>query len=185
MLAQEASCGDAKVIIEGGQPSPFVLPDDADSTLRVEPETVLAISATGVPRGSKVRVSIPGLGVNIDTEIDSVGPEPVFKRVDEVAEYTRGLYELKATLISGETKEVCTTTMRVDIEGFGGPVATAAVAVASAGLAAQGTSANLRFKLKSQLNRRRHGIRRFLPMPAGSGRSSALSWAASPDSLPR
>lgn len=89
-LAQEGACGYARVIIEGGDPSPFILPDHAGATLRVDPQTVLSIRAEGVPPGSEVSVQVVGIGVLIDIAGEVLGEYPIERRIADYARYTRG-----------------------------------------------------------------------------------------------
>lgn len=38
-------CGGPEIIIEGGHPSPFTLPDQGDETIEIDPDSVLTIAA--------------------------------------------------------------------------------------------------------------------------------------------
>lgn len=43
--AQGETCGGATVVVEGGDPSPFTIPTDEGTTLRLEPDTQCCSSA--------------------------------------------------------------------------------------------------------------------------------------------
>ena len=179
--AQAVICGGASMSVEGGDPSPFVLPRDSGSTVTIPPDSVLFISAsdTGEPPDRReIRLSIVAFGYSIDAiteELDPVpGSAPV--RVDvgeELPDIARGLFQVEGTLID-DGVEVCTVGFNVRVGEFGGPVvnsAAAASAVAGAGalagvpLAANGMTAKLNAKVQLQ-RRRPRGWRRVFPVPA-------------------
>jgi hypothetical protein len=67
--AQAVTCGGASMSVEGGEPSPFVLPRDSGSTVTMPPDSVLFISAsdTGEPPDRReIRLSIVAFGYRID-----------------------------------------------------------------------------------------------------------------------
>jgi hypothetical protein len=171
--AQHVECGGAHIVIEGGEPSPFVLPENAGGTLEVAPDSVLHIHAEGLPSGSIVRWGVRGLGDLFPTSTDEVGAGSAEIDVADYSSYARGLYELEGTLFAAQD-EVCTVSFQVHVTGFGGigPVASAiAAGVLGAGalstipLTARGMSAKLKLKVQAQ-RRRRRGWRRFIPVPA-------------------
>jgi len=172
--AQGTDCEDARLIVEQGQPSPFVLPVMAHSTLRVEPDATLLISAEGVQPDAKLSWRLRGFGTQItirESQVGSGAIPPI--SVADFSAHLRGLYEVEATLTYGRAK-ICTFPFRVQIAGFGGTVAAFAIAastmgglaaLSSAPIAASGMNAKL--KAKVQLARRRpQGWRRWLPVPA-------------------
>jgi hypothetical protein len=171
--AQEAGCETSRIIIEGGNPSPFVLPDNAGETLRLNPTTVLKVSGENFPPNATIRWSLSGIGVTIDQEIRPVGTTPASVDLAKYSKYVRGAFRLEGTLLSDQGK-VCTTSFLATISGFGGTVAkvaTAATAVSGAGALAgaayAGNGANAKLKLKVRVERRRPtGWRRWVPVPA-------------------
>ena len=166
-------CGGPQIVIEGGQPSPFTLPAQADETLKIEPGAVLTIRGVDLPADTSLHWGIQGLGTEL------VGKDLRFTsgattiKVADFSSHARGIYEVEGTLFSGPI-ELCTIPFKVNISGFGGTaayVATGVSAVAGAGalagapLAANGLTAKLDAKV--QVARRRpHGLRRWLPVPA-------------------
>lgn len=171
--AQQGECGGARVVIEGGEPSPFVLPSRAGDTLNVGPHSVLLIRAENLSSGSTLRWGVRGLGGYIPTFTHELGPVAARVDIADYSSYARGLYEMESTLFTGPD-EVCTVAFRVNLTGFGGVAAIAAatlagvlgaLTLASIPLAASGMNAKL--KLKVQVQRRRpRGWRRFIPVPA-------------------
>lgn len=161
------------MIVEQGQPSPFVLPDMAGSTLRVEPDARLRISAEGVQPDAKLSWSLRGFGTKITTRESQVGVGALSLDVADFSAHLRGLYEVEAALKYGSAKS-CTFPFRVRVAGFGGTVAAVAIAASTIGglavlgsapIAASGMNAKL--KAKVQLGRRRpQGWRRWVPVPA-------------------
>lgn len=171
--AQGGACGTSRVIIEGGDPSPFVLPDNAGDTLKVDPQAVLLVRGENLPPNSTLRLGLSGIGVGLNREIGPVGTTPVSIDLADYSEHVRGIFQLEGTLLSDQT-EICTTSFRVKISGFGGTVAMVATgatavagagAVASAAYAANGTNAKVKLKVTVE-KRRRAGWRRWIPVPA-------------------
>ena len=172
-MAQSDTCQGALVIVEGGQPSPFVLPNNEGGTLRVEPDAVLLISAEDIPPDASVRWSVAGFGTDIATVTRDLSAGDVRVELADFSSHVRGLFKINSTLIAG-AKEVCSVSFRVRVEGFGGTVATVATAVsavggvgslASAPFTASGMNAKLSAKVKLQ-RRRPRGWRRVVPLPA-------------------
>ena len=172
-LAQSEECDGARIVVEGGEPSPFILPVRSGDTIKVEPDAVVRIRAEGVLPDSTLRWSVRGFGRRVADFTHELGEFTHTVNVADYSSYTRGLYEVEGTLYVGP-KEVCSVLARVNISGFGGVVAVAAVAsagvfgagaLASVPYSARGTTAKL--KLKVQARRRRpRGWRRFVPVPA-------------------
>ena len=102
-LAQAEECGGASVVIGGGDPSGFTLPEDEGSTLRVESDDVLRISVEdprAPPATRQVRLSIIGFGFDIDAITRDLNPaagsDPIAVELDELLPtFARGLYELE------------------------------------------------------------------------------------------
>ena len=68
-IAQSEACGGSSVVIEGGDAPRFTIPKDEGSTLRVESDDVLRISAEDrgkPPARRQIRLSIIGFGFDID-----------------------------------------------------------------------------------------------------------------------
>ena len=171
--AQGEHCDGARVVVDGGQPSPFILPDHEGATLRIQPDAVLLIRAENVPADPSVRWSVAGLGADIAAVSRDMSSGAVQVDVADFSAHVRGLFKIKGTLLTGET-EVCTVALRLQVEGFGGTAGMASAAasavevlgsLASAPFAASGTNAKLTLKVKLQ-RRRPRGWRRFLPVPA-------------------
>lgn len=125
--AQEPGCGISRVIIEGGSPSPFALPDNAEETLNVDPDAVLLVRGENPPPNATIRLSLSGTGFTLDRVIELVGTTPVSVDLADYSKYVRGVFQLEGTLLSGQ-REVCTTLFRAKISGLGGTVATVATA---------------------------------------------------------
>jgi len=126
--AQHVECGGTRIVIEGGEPSPFVLPDNAGDALEVAPDSVLHIRAEALPSGSTLRWGVRGLADLFPTSTNEVGAGDVEINAADYSSYARGLYELEGTLFAAQD-EVCTVSFRVHVTGFGGigPVASAIV----------------------------------------------------------
>lgn len=179
--AQTDECNGAFIRIEGGEPSPFIVPTHGDNTLRVEPDGSIFISVEDPnppPQRREVRLTVVGFGFDLGDITREIDPSPGSAPVeidldDELPSNIRGLYKVEGTLIDDGT-EVCTVDFDLRVGGFGGVIATASTAttavagagaLASSALASNGMNAKL--KLKVQLRRRRpRGLGRFLPMPA-------------------
>ena len=125
-MAQSEACGGASVVIEGGDPPRFTLPEGEGSTLRVESDAVLRISAEDrrePPARRQFRLSIIGFGFDIDAITRDLSPaagaDPITVEVDEVLpSFARGLYNLEGTLIDDGT-ERCTVAFDVTPEARG------------------------------------------------------------------
>ena len=179
--AQTDECNGAFIRIEGGEPSPFIVPTHDDNTLRVEPDGFIRISVEDPnppPQRREVRLTVVGFGFDIGDITREIDPTPGSAPVeidldDELPSNIRGLYKVEGTLID-DGIEICTVDFDLRVGGFGGVIATASTAttavagagaLASSALASNGMNAKL--KLKVQLRRRRpRGLGRFLPMPA-------------------
>ena len=169
----DIDCGDSQIIIEGGQPSPFSLPSQAHETLDIEPGAVLTIRGVDLPAGVSLRWGVQGLGTELAGKDLQFSSGVTMINVADFSAHARGIYEVLGTLRSGPV-ELCSIPFKVNISGFGGTAAFAAVgvsAVAGAGalasvpLAANGLSAKLDAKV--QVARRRpQGWRRWIPIPA-------------------
>ncbi|MEE9247253.1 MAG: hypothetical protein V3U79_00965, partial [Dehalococcoidia bacterium] len=181
VTAQTDECNGAFIHIEGGEPSPFIVPTHGDNTLRVEPDGLILISVEDQkppPQQREVSLTVVGFGFDLDKITREIDPAPDSTPVeinldDELPSYARGLYKVEATLIDDGT-EICTVEFDLRVGGFGGVIATASTATAAvAGAGALASSAlasngmNAKLKLKVQLRRRRpRGLVRFLPIPA-------------------
>ena len=166
-------CGGPQIVIEGGFPSPFTLPNQADTTLEIEPDATLTIRGVDMPTDPSMRWGVQGLGSELAGKDVEFASGKASINVSDFTSHARGIYEVEGTLFSGPI-ELCTIPFKVNISGFSGTTALAATgasAVAGAGalvsapLAANGLSAKLDAKVKVA-RRRPHGLRRWLPVPA-------------------
>ena len=76
---QTETCDGATVVIEGDDPSPFILPAGEGATLRVEPDSLLRVSAEDTrdpPARRQVQLSIVGFGFTLDAITRDVGTGP-------------------------------------------------------------------------------------------------------------
>lgn len=169
--AKVPDCGEARVVLEGGTPSPFVLPQMAGQTLEVDPEQPVTLRGENVPPGAQLRLSVAGLGGRAGvTRGVSGGVTQV--RIADYVPLKGGLYALDGTLLASG-REVCTVRFSAKLGEFGGPVAVGsaaasavagAAALGSAASAASGVTVNLKARVALQ-RRRPTGIRRWLPAP--------------------
>ncbi|MBM3945020.1 MAG: hypothetical protein FJ317_05945 [SAR202 cluster bacterium] len=171
--AQTPECGNVMLIIEGGEPSPFALPDQEGQKLVIQPETVLTITGQNVPSGTALRLGAAGLGFDLSREVGNLSSGTVQVNMAEYTQYLRGLFAIEGTLVAGG-EVICKSVVKLQIAEFGGTVATtASAASAAAGVGAVGSAAyaasgiNANVKLKAQIHRRRpKGWRRWIPVPA-------------------
>ena len=166
-------CGGPQIVIAGGQPSPFTLPAQADTTLEIEPDATLTIRGADMPVDPSMRWGVQGLGSELAGKDVGFASGEASIDVSDFTSHARGIYEVEGTLFSGPI-ELCTIPFRVNISGFSGTTAFAATgvsavagagALASAPLAANGLSAKLDAKVKVA-RRRPPGLLRWLPVPA-------------------
>ena len=171
--AQIPSCGGAKVFIQGGQPSPFILPDFVGGKLRVDPSAVLEIRAENIPMGARLNWALRGFGTKLASEDLDIGSGVVQVRIEDISAHARGIFEIDGTVFSGASK-LCSVPFEIVISDFGGTTALAATgvsaaaglgALASAPLSANGINAKVNLKVQVQ-RRRPRGLRRWLPVPA-------------------
>lgn len=171
--AQAGACGAARIIIEGGRPTPYALPDNADTTLDVDPDSVLTLRAENAPPALAVRWSVAGLGGAGDATRAIGGSGSTTIDLADYSKYGHGLYDLDLALLSGSA-EVCSLSLRVRITGFGGVAGvasvaaaggTAAVSLLSSVYTANGAKAKLNARIAVR-RRRPTGWRRWVPVPA-------------------
>ncbi|MCS4559116.1 hypothetical protein L9G74_22100, partial [Shewanella sp. C32] len=74
-----------RVFIEGGQPSPFILPDFAGEKLRVDPTTVLDIRAENIPPGARLNWGLRGLGTKLASKDLDIGSGVVQVRIADIS----------------------------------------------------------------------------------------------------
>ena len=172
-LAQAGACGPTRILVEGGTPSPFVLPAAAGETLVVEPDAVLRVRVEEPPDDAKLRWKSGRLFGDVGSATRDVGTAPIEIDVGSFSSYVRGLFEIEGALLSG-SRELCSVTFELRIEGYAGVTAIASAgATGAAGLVsvasvpamanATATKANVNVRLR---RRRREGWRRWLPVPA-------------------
>ncbi|SVA69927.1 uncharacterized protein METZ01_LOCUS122781, partial [marine metagenome] len=166
-------CGGPQIIIEGGQPSSFTLPDQGDETIEVDSDAILTIRGINLPADASLHWGVLGLGTELagkDLELSS-GVTTI--NVANFSSHARGVYVVEGTLFSGPI-ELCNIPFELSVSGFSGTTAFAATgvsavagvgAVASAPLAASGLSAKLDAKVKVA-RRKPRGLLRWLPVPA-------------------
>lgn len=166
-------CGGPQIVIEGGQPSPFTLPTQAEETLDIQPDATLTIRGVDVPNDASLHWGVQGFGAEIAGKDVQFVTGVATINISDFSSHARGIYEVEGTLFSGPI-ELCTIPFKLNISGFSGTTAFAATgvsavagvgALASAPLAANGLSAKLDAKVKVA-RRRPTGIRRWLPVPA-------------------
>jgi hypothetical protein len=166
-------CGVPQIVIEGGQPSPFTLPAQADQTLDIEPDAILTIRGIDIPDDASLHWGVQGLGAEIAGKDVQFATGIATIDISDFSSHARGIYEVEGTLLSGPI-ELCTIPFKLNITGFSGTTALAATgvsavagigALASAPLAANGLSAKLDAKVKVA-RRRPRGILRWLPIPS-------------------
>jgi hypothetical protein len=166
-------CGGPQIVIEGGQPSPFTLPAQAEDTLDIEPDATLTISGIDIPDDASLHWGVQGFGAEIAGKDVQFTTGVATIDISDLASHARGIYEVEGILFSGPI-ELCTIPFKLNISGFSGTTALAATgvsvvvgasALASAPLAANGLSAKLDAKVKVA-SRRPTGILRWLPVPA-------------------
>jgi len=171
--SHDLDCGGPQIVIEGGRPSPFTLPAQADTTLNLEPDATLTIRGVDMPTDPSMRWGVQGLGSELASKDVDFTSGTAAIDVSDFASHTRGIYEVEGTLLSGPI-ELCKISFKVNISGFSGTIAIAASgvsavagagALASAPLAANGLSAKLEAKVRVA-RRRPRGLRRWLPVPA-------------------
>ena len=171
--SHDTDCGGPQIIIEGGNPSPFTLPNQGDETLEIDPDAVLTIRGIDLPADATLHWGVRGLGTELAGKDVDISSGVTTINVADFSSHARGVYVIEGTLFSGPI-ELCSIPFELDITGFSGTTAFAASgvaavagvgALASAPLAANGLSAKLDAKV--QVARRRpRGLRRILPVPA-------------------
>ena len=171
--SHDDDCGGPQVVIEGGLPSPFTLPSQAEQKIEIDPDAVLTIRGIDLPADASFHIGVQGFGAELAGENYVLTSGTVTVNVADFSSQARGIYQVEAVLLSGPV-ELCKIAFEVSIEGFGGTAAYAATgvsavagagALASAPVAANGLSAKLDAKV--QVARRRpQGLRRWIPVPA-------------------
>ena len=166
-------CGGPEIIIEGGNPSPFTLPLQADESIEVEPDAVLTIRGVNLPVDARLHWGVQGLGSELAGKDVQISSGVTTLDVADFSEHARGVYVIKGALFSGPI-ELCSIPFELNVSGFGGTTAMAATGVAAvagvgalagAPLAANGLNAKLDVKI--QVSRRRpRGWRKWVPIPA-------------------
>ena len=92
--AQEGVCETSRVIIEGGNPSPFILPDNAWDTLTVDARAILLVRGENLPPNASLRWSLSGIGVSLDRDVEALGTYPVTIDLADYTDHVRGLFQL-------------------------------------------------------------------------------------------
>ena len=166
-------CGGPQILIEGGQPSPFTLPDQADETIEIDPEAVLAIRGINLPADTSLHWGVQGLGAELAGKDLNISSGVTTINAADFSSHARGVYVIKGTLFSGPI-ELCKIPFELSVSGFTGTTVLAATgvsavagvgALASAPLAANGLNAKLGAKVKVA-RRRPGGLLRWFPVPA-------------------
>ncbi len=168
-------CGGPEIIIQGGNPSPFILPIQADESIEIEiePDAVLTIRGINLPVDTRLHWGVQGLGSELAGKDVQISAGVTTIDVADFSEHARGVYVTKVALFSGPV-ELCSIPFELNVSGFGGTTAMAATgvaavagigAIAGAPLAANGVNAKLDAKI--QVSRRRpKGWRAWVPIPA-------------------
>lgn len=168
--AQSHDCGPAWAVIHGGDPSPFTLSQDAGGTLTLDSDAILRVETHGVPDGSAALLRFTGFGFSLDRSIGSLRDGEVFLNVSDHAQNLRGVYNV-ALVVQQSGHDLCVNRFLANIEGPASTIETASVG-ALAGTAALSlvssifASRGMDLKMKAQIQRRRRGWRRFVPVPA-------------------
>lgn len=167
--AQAASCGDAWVAVEGGEPSPYVLARNSTETLRIDPDSVLKIRFGSLPAGSEAELRMSALGFELTRDLGPVSAGAIDLNVKDYSTHLRGKYAVEIRAANnGEV--TCVDQFTVDIHGFGGTLALAFTALTIiAGLASLASISvvargGLDVHVGTQTERRRRGWRRIIPV---------------------
>ncbi len=166
-------CGGPQIVIEGGQPSPFTLPDQGDQTIEIDPDAVLTIRGINLPADATLHWGVLGLGTELAGKDLNLSSGVTTINVADFSSHARGVYEVEGTLFSGPI-ELCSIPFELSVSGFSGTTAFAATgvsavagvgALASAPMAANGLNAKLDAKVKVA-RRRPRGLLKWFPAPA-------------------
>ena len=166
-------CGGPEIVIEGGNPSPFTLPAQAEEKIEIEPDAVLTVRGVNLPVDARLHWGIQGLGTELAGKDVAISTGVTTINVADFSSHARGIYVVKGALFSGPI-ELCSIPFDLSVSGFTGTTAIAATGVAAvagvgalagAPLAANGLSAKLDASV--QVARRRpRGWRKWVPVPA-------------------
>ena len=165
-------CGGPEIVIEGGSPSPFILPLQADEVVQVEPDADLTITGVNLPMDTLLHWGVQGLGLELAGKNLQLSSGVTTINVAHFSEHARGVYLVKGKLFSGPV-ELCSIPFNLKVSGFAGTTAIAATGVAAAAgvsalaswnIAANGLGAKLNAKI--QVSRRKpSGWRKWVPIP--------------------
>ncbi len=168
-------CGPTRILVEGGDPSPLVLPDQQNETLEVHRDSTVVIRAKNPPSDASIAWSVRwafGVLQRGEDRVQADGKATTIE-VGDFSGIARGTYQVRGRLLSGRS-EVCSVQFDVRIAGFGGVVGWTSIGLAAAGGAgalataqAAGSAAarNWETKVKPQLQRRRsRDWRRWVPV---------------------
>jgi hypothetical protein len=166
-------CGGPEIVIQGGNPSPYILPIQGDQKFEVEPDAVLTVRGVNLPVDARLHWGVQGLGAELAGKDIQIANGVTTINVADFSDHARGIYVVKGALFSGPI-ELCTMPFELTVSGFGGTTALAATgvaavagvgALASAPLAANGLNAKMDAKVQVA-RRRAQGWRKLVPIPA-------------------
>ena len=119
---QTTTCEGAKVVIEGGRPSFFILPDFSGEKLVVDPDAVLTIRVENIPPGARLNWALRGFGTELASKRVDIGSGTAEVRIKDISNHARGIFEIEGTIIS-DSGELCSVPFSIDVAGFGGTMA--------------------------------------------------------------
>ena len=173
--AADADCNDASMVIQGADPSPFVLPRDQGQTMKVEPDSVLLLNLVAGEATTLqdpvigIRLLVSGIELATVTEALGTGddPDPVYVNLKEqLPPGMTGLYEVEGVLID-EGEDICAVDFLLQVGGFcvATSVTTVAMSVSGAGALASVVPAMKLMLLPTMQRRRPTGWRRYILVP--------------------
>ena len=128
--SHDTDCGGPQIIIEGGNPSPFSLPNQGDETLEIAPEAILTIRGINLPADAALHWRVRGLGAELAGKFVDISSGVTTINVADFSSHARRVYLVEGILFSGPI-ELCSISFEADITGFSGTTAIAASGVAA------------------------------------------------------
>ena len=173
--AQEVNCNGASMAIQGGEPSPFIIPRDQGQTLTVEPDSILLINLgigpTTALQAPEIAVRVLASGIEVYSITQALGTgrdlEPITLNLkDQLPAGMKGLYEVQG-VFRDKGVDVCAVDFLLQVGEFCvASAAGAAVATAtSLGALASSVPAMRMMILPTIQRRQSRGWRRYVPVP--------------------
>lgn len=173
--AQDVNCEGASMAIQGGEPSPFIIPRDQGQTLTVEPDSILlinlGISPTTTIQAPEIAVRVLASGIEVYNITQALGTgrdlEPITLNLkDQLPAGMKGLYEVEGAFRDNGV-DVCAVDFLLQVGEFCvASAAGAAVATAtSLGALASSVPAMRMMILPTIQRRQSRGWRRYVPVP--------------------